>query len=160
MLGLPIRPRKFGSSVSLLANFFAYIWAGFFIFLIVLFLDSGFSGFVTGVRPFNLTEEFLIWSSFIPNDVGLTGSRRVCTNLEPGALISPFSTRDPMPKQVLLAHQISAVPDRLLHTYAYHVVECSRSANTGDSSSAKTATSPAQIPNNAPSGASSESRGY
>ena len=87
MLGLPIRPRKFGSSVSLLANFFAYIWAGFFIFLIVLFLDSGFSGFVTGVRPFNLTEEFLIWSSFIPNDVGLqTGSRRSLARISNRAL--------------------------------------------------------------------------
>jgi hypothetical protein len=86
-------------------------------FFLVIFVDSGFSGSVAGSKPFNPAERLLIWSTFIPNDLGLVGAKRVCTNLKPDVLLSPFSTDK------------STAPDRSGGSYVYHVVECSKPAN-------------------------------
>lgn len=98
------------------------MWGGFFIYLIAIFLNTGFAG--VGGKPFNLTEVFLLRSSFTPNDPTFAGSGRICTNLPSDTLVYPFSAKDPIPNQVVMAEPISTGPDRLGRSYTYRVVAC------------------------------------
>jgi hypothetical protein len=125
MLGLTRQPStSLSTTSSRMMRALACIWGSFFILFTALFLNTGFPG-VSG-DPFNPTERLLLLSSFIPNDLGLAGSDRVCMNLPFDSLVSPFSTRDPIPNQVVMAQPISTGPDRLGHSYTYHIVECSK----------------------------------
>ena len=110
MLGLPRRPRRFGNMISDLANTMAYFWTAMFVFSIVISMDSGFSEITGGDKAFNPAESLLIWSSFIRNGIGTASSAKVCTNLEPQELVSPFSTRDPMPNVVVAARHLRPLP--------------------------------------------------
>jgi hypothetical protein len=120
------RPQTSRSWVSGITASFAYMWGGTFIFLMMNFL--GFFGNISifGGKPFNLTEEFLVWSSFIPNDRGVAGSGLVCTNLLPDTLVCPFNTKTPIPNEVVIAQPISTGLDRSGRNYTYHVVACSK----------------------------------
>jgi hypothetical protein len=134
MLGLPSGP-TFRSITSDLARLLAYFWGACFISLMPSFLDTGFAG--VGGKPFNPTEVLLLWSSFIPNDLGLAGSDRVCINLPSDTLVYPFSTRDPIPDKVLMAQPISTGTDRLGRSYTYQVVACSKPIDPSALSSAR-----------------------
>jgi hypothetical protein len=124
MLGLARKPWTFRSFPSSLTRIAAPLWAVAFIFFIMPFFDNGFAEF--GGKPFSPMEALLLWSSFIPNDLGLEGSDRVCINLPPDTLVSPFSTKDPIPSRVVIAQRITTDPDRLGRSYIYHVVTCSK----------------------------------
>jgi hypothetical protein len=52
-------------------------------------------------------------------------------NLPPNTLVSPFSTRDPIPNKVVMAQPMSTGPDGLGRSYTYHVVACSKSTDPG-----------------------------
>ena len=123
MLGISSRPCTLRAAES----FFAKIWGGFFFLFIVPFLTSG----EVGGKPVNLTELFLVGSSFISNDPGHAGSGRVCINLPSHALVSPFNTKDPIPSRVIVAQPISTDADRLGRSYIYHVVPCSKPTDPG-----------------------------
>jgi|SRR6516164_9549168 len=116
MLGLPSRRRTFRQIIREVTRFFAYLWAG--IFILTSIADF------TAVVPFDLTEELLLLSSFIPN--GRTESDRVCINLPPDTRVSPFDTRTPVPSEVLMAQPIRTGPDSSGRSYTYHVIACSR----------------------------------
>ena len=124
MLGFARKPWTFRSFPSSLTRVAAPFWAVAFIFLIMPFFDTGFAEF--GGKSFNPTEAILLWSSFIPNDLGVAGSDRVCMNLPPDTLVSPFSTTDPIPDEVVMAQRISANPDKLGRNYTYRVIGCSK----------------------------------
>jgi hypothetical protein len=132
-LSIGYRPSS-ASWLTDFSGFAAYLWGLFFIALMLSFFDTRFTGsflntdFVGfGGKPINLTEELLLFSSFIRNDLWLAGSDRVvCTNLRPDTLVSPFNTRDPTPNEVLLAQPIITGPDRSGRSYTYHVVACSK----------------------------------
>jgi hypothetical protein len=120
-------------SLYWMAELAAYTWALLFIVEISSFLDTSFAGAFLkadlaefGVKPINLnlTELFLIRSSFIENYS--TDGDLVCKNLSPNARVSPFNTREPIPNEVLLAQPISAGPDRFGRSFTYRVVECSK----------------------------------
>ena len=119
----------FLEGIRKIASFLAYVWGGFFILSIGLFVASGFEEL--GGKPFNPTEALLLWSSFISNDLGLAGSDRVCTNLPPNTRVSPFNTKDPMPNEVLVAQPISTGPDRSGRGHTYHVEPCSKPTAPG-----------------------------
>jgi len=125
MLGISSRPCTFRAAESL----FAKIWGGFFFLFIVLILNANFAE--VGGKPVDLAEWLLLRSSFIPNDLGLAGSDRVCANLTPHTLVSPFSTKDPIPSRVIVAQRISTDADRLGRSYIYHVVPCSKPTDPG-----------------------------
>jgi hypothetical protein len=95
----------------------ACIYGSMLLFYVGFFLVAGFS-------TFNTMERLLLWSSFVPNDRGLAGSDLICTNLPSDSLVFPFSTRDPIPHQVVIAQPISTGPDRLGLSYAYYVIPC------------------------------------
>jgi hypothetical protein len=135
MLGLPSQPQPLRSEAFSMTRLFAYTWGGTFIMLTLLFFTS--------IAP-NRAEVLLLRSSFIPNDLGLAGSDRVCINLPSDTLVSPFSTRDPIPNQVVMAQPISTGPDRLGRSYTYQVVACSKPIDPGALSSARTDISPDQ----------------
>jgi hypothetical protein len=127
-----IRPRSRQPLPSLywVVETSAYIWALFFIGLVSSLLDTGFSGsfFKTdlaefGVKPINLTELFLIHTSFIEN---YSMGADHCINLPPNARVSPFDTREPTPNRVLMAQPINSGPDRSGRSYTYRVVPCSK----------------------------------
>jgi hypothetical protein len=122
MLGLTRQPPTSLSTEFMRA--LACVWGIFFILSTARFLNTGFP--LVGDDRFNPRERLLLWSSFIPNDRGLAGSDRVCMNLPFDSLVSPFSTRDPIPNQVVMAQPISTGPNGLGHSYTYHVVECSK----------------------------------
>jgi hypothetical protein len=115
-------------------RFLPYMWGLTFISLIPVFLGTGFRGVIG--KPFDPTEALLLWSSFIPNDLGLAGSGRVCVNLPSDTLVFPFSTRDPIPKEVIMAEPISTGPNKLGRNYTYRVVACSKPTDPGALSSA------------------------
>jgi hypothetical protein len=121
MLGLPFQSLRSFSSASSLMRVVPYMWGGFFILLV---LPIGFEKL--GLERSDPTEELLLWSSFIPNDLGLAGSDRVCINLPSNALVSPFNTREPIPNEVLVAQPIATGPDRSGRSYSYRVVACSK----------------------------------
>jgi hypothetical protein len=125
ILGLSSRSCTFRAGESLCVK----MWGGSFFWLIVLFLNTGFAE--VGGKPFDLTELFLVGSSFISNDPGLGGSGRVCINLRSDTLVSPFSTKDPIPSRVVVAQPITTDPDRLGRSYTYHVVTCSKPTDSG-----------------------------
>jgi hypothetical protein len=101
-------------------------WGSFFLFHMIHLLNTGFP-------TFNPTERLLLLSSFIPNDRGLAGSDLVCRNLPFDSLVSPFSPRDPIPKQVVIAQRINTGPDGLVHSYTYRVVPCTKPTSSRDS---------------------------
>jgi hypothetical protein len=123
MLGISSRPCTFRAAES----FFAKIWGGFFFLFIVPFLTIG----EVGGKPVNLTELFLVGSSFISNDPGHAGSGRVCINLPSRTLVSPLNTKDPNPSRVIVAQPLSTDADRLGRSYIYHVVPCSKPSDPG-----------------------------
>jgi hypothetical protein len=116
-----------------MAEIAAYLWALLFIAEISSFFDTSFAGTFLkadlaefGVKPVNLniTEIFLIHSSFIENY--RTDGDLVCTNLPLNARFSPFDTREPIPDRVIMAQPISAGPDRFGRSFTYRVVACSK----------------------------------
>jgi hypothetical protein len=111
------------------ASLLAYVWGSVFIVIVGGFLNTGLAEGVG--KQYNSVEELLLWSSFIPNDLGLAGSDRVCVNLPPSTLVSPFSTRDPIPNQVVEALPLGIGPDKLIGSYTYHVVACSKPPGPG-----------------------------
>jgi hypothetical protein len=138
MFGLPTRPRTPRFSLTRL---FAYMWAGVFMFELLLFPDDGITVF--GLKRFDPTEELLLLSSFIRNDRFLAGSDLVCISLPPHALVFPFNTKDPIPNQVLMAQPISAGPGKMGPSYTYHVVDCSPPrATNGEQATAITQSRP------------------
>jgi hypothetical protein len=114
---------KFRSEILSMTHALSCMWGVVSIFSLGSFLTD-FSRI--GGERFSPTERLLLLSSFIPNDLGRAGSDRVCVNLPFDTLVSPFSTRDPTPNQVLMAQPITTGPDRLGHSYTYHVIECSK----------------------------------
>ena len=130
-----IRPKHLSSrplpSFYWMIEITAYMWGLCSIVIISAFLDTGVAGSFLetdlaefGVKPINLTELFLIHSSFIENYS--TGVDHVCINLPPNARVSPFDTREPIPNRVLMAQPISAGPDRFGRSFTYRVVACSK----------------------------------
>jgi hypothetical protein len=127
------RSRRPLPSLYWMVEISAYMWALFCIVLISSLLDTGFSGSFLetdlaefGVKPINLTELFLIHTSFIEN---YSMGADHCINLPPNARVSPFDTREPTPNRVLMAQPINSGPDRSGRSYTYRVVTCSKSTD-------------------------------
>ena len=125
MLGLSSRICTFRVAESLLSK----MWGGVFFLFIVHILNTNFAE--VGGKPVDLTEWLLLRSSFIPNDLSPAGSDRVCANLTPDTLVSPFSTKDPIPSRVVMAQPTTTDPDRLGRSYTYRVVTCSKPTDFG-----------------------------
>ena len=123
MLGLSSRRRSFREGERL----FAKMWGGLFFLLIVFFLDTGFAE----VGGKDLTELFLIGSSFISNDPDQPGSGRVCINLRSDTFVSPFSTKDAIASRVVVAQPITTGSDSLGRSYTYDIVTCSKPTDPG-----------------------------
>ena len=111
-------------------NYRLYVGIFFSIVLVSPLLYTEFSGSFLeanlaefGVKPINLTELFLIHTSFIEN---YSMGADHCINLPPNARVSPFDTREPTPNRVLMAQPINSGPDRSGRSYTYRVVPCSK----------------------------------
>jgi len=146
VLDLPRKPSTFRSFPSKLTRVAAPLWISAFIMVDIMpFFDTGFAEF--GGKRFNPAEVLLLWTSFIPNDLGLAGLDRICTNLPPGTFVSPFDERTPVPNEVLKAEQIPAGPDSSGRSYTYRVVPCLKSTPSGPPDTGSSTATGAVAPN-------------
>jgi hypothetical protein len=76
-------------------------------------------------QPAETAEEVFLWSSFLPNEMW---GARTCTNLRSDIMVSPVSTSDPVPLQVMVAERLASKTDAAGRAYRYRMVYCDHSA--------------------------------